>query len=184
MIVLILVLIVIFNFILQTAIFPYISIFGVEPNIALLVVISMAIFKGRFYGAFLGLIIGLIQDILFSPVLGVNSFILFFVGYLVGLMENRVIKDNLSLPIFLSILATIYYNFTYYIFMFFLSKNISFLSFTRDVLLIEILYNCILSIPIYKIFSKIFVVPKIRFGSKQRWSHWRFLRRYLIDITS
>ncbi|NLK43961.1 MAG: rod shape-determining protein MreD [Tissierellia bacterium] len=166
MVILILILVVLVNFILQTTIFPYISVFGVEPNIALLVVISMAIFKGRFYGAFLGLILGIIQDILFSPVLGVNAFILFFAGYLIGLIENKIIKDNMFIPISLSILATIYYNFTYYIFMFFLSKDISFLSFTRDVLMIEIIYNCILSIPIYKIFSKIYVVPKIRFGSK------------------
>lgn len=166
MIVLIFVLVVLINFILQTAIFPYISVFGVEPNIALLVVISMAIFKGRFYGAFLGFTIGVIQDIIFSPVLGVNSFILFFAGYIVGLIENKVIKDNLFIPLLLSILGTIYYNFTYYIFMFFLSKNISFLSFTKDVLLVEIIYNSILSMPIYKIFSKIFVVPQIRFGSK------------------
>lgn len=166
MVILILVLVVLVNLILQTTIFPYISVFGVEPNIALLVVISMAIFKGRFYGAFLGLAIGLVQDILFSPVLGVNSFILFFAGYLIGLIENKIIKDNLFIPILLSIVASLYYNFTYYIFMFFLSKNISFLSFTKDVLMIEIIYNSILSIPIYKIFSKIYVVPKIRFGSK------------------
>ncbi|NLV89834.1 MAG: rod shape-determining protein MreD [Tissierellia bacterium] len=166
MVILILVLVVLVNLILQTTIFPYISVFGVEPNLALLAVISMAIFKGRFYGSFLGLTLGIIQDILFSPVLGVNSFILFFAGYLVGLLESKIIKDNLFIPILLSILGTIYYNFTYYIFMFFLSKNISFISFTRHVLLIETIYNCVLAIPIYKIFSKIYVAPKIRFGSK------------------
>ncbi|HEY8362705.1 MAG TPA: rod shape-determining protein MreD [Tissierellaceae bacterium] len=156
------------SFVLQTAVFPYIRIFGVEPNIALLVVISIAIFKGRFYGAFLGLIVGLIQDVLFSPVIGVNAFILFFAGYFVGLIENKLIKENIFIPIILSILGTIYYNFLYYVFMFFLSKNISFLSFTNDILLVEIIYNGVLSIPTYKIFSKIFFVPKIRFGSRQR----------------
>lgn len=166
--VLIFLLVVLISFILQTAIFPYLAIFGVEPNIALLVVLSIAIYKGRFYGAFLGLVIGIIQDILFSPVIGVNSFILFLAGYFVGLIENKVIKDNLFIPVILSLLGTIYYNFIYYIFMFFLSKNFSFISFTNDVLLIEIIYNCILSIPIYKIFSKIFVVPKIRFGNSKR----------------
>jgi rod shape-determining protein MreD len=50
--------------------------------------------------------------------------------------------------------------------MFFLSKDIPFLSFVKDMLLIEILYTGILSIPIYKMFSKVFVVPTINFGKK------------------
>lgn len=162
----ILLLVVLLNFILQSTIFPYIGIFGVVPNTALLIVMSISIFKGRFKGGFTGLLIGIIQDVLFSPVIGINAFIYFFAGYVMGLAENKLIKDNIFIPLLFSILGTIYYNFIYYVFMFFLSQNIPFLSFAKDVLLIEIIYNSILSIPIYKIFSKIYVVPTIRFGSK------------------
>ncbi len=162
----ILLLVVLLNFILQSTIFPYIGIFGVVPNTALLIVMSISIFKGRFKGGFTGLLIGIIQDVLFSPVIGINAFIYFFAGYVMGLAENKLIKDNIFIPLLFSILGTIYYNFSYYVFMFFLSQNIPFLSFAKDVLLIEIIYNSILSIPIYKIFSKIYVVPTIRFGSK------------------
>ncbi|WP_353096646.1 rod shape-determining protein MreD [Tissierella praeacuta] len=166
MTVLILILVVLVNFFLQSSILPYVNILGVVPNTALLIVISISLFRGRYYGGFIGLIIGLIQDIVFAPVIGINAFIYFFAGYLVGLVENKVTKENMLIPILFSIQGTIYYNFSYYVFMFFLSRDIPFLSFVKDVLLIEIIYNGVLSIPIYKIFSKIFVVPKIRFGSR------------------
>ncbi|WMM23556.1 rod shape-determining protein MreD [Tissierella sp. MB52-C2] len=166
MIVLVLSLITLLNLFLQSSILPYISIFGVVPNTALLIIICIALYKGRIYGGVVGLIIGIIQDIIFSPVLGISSFIYFFVGYLIGLVQNKLSKDNILIPILFSILGTIFYSFSYYIFMFFLSHEIPFLYFARDVLIIEIIYNIILCIPIYKIFSKIFVVPKIRFGSR------------------
>jgi len=141
-------------------------ILGVVPNISLLVVITISLYKGRLYGGIIGIAIGLIQDILFSPIIGLNAFIFFFAGYLIGLIENKLIKDNTLIPILLSIIGTVYYNFAYYIFMFFLSHEIEFLSFAKDVLLIETVYNSVLIVPIYKMFSKIFAVPQIRFGSK------------------
>lgn len=162
----ILLLVVLVNFILQSTILPYMPILGVVPNISLLVVITISLYKGKLYGGIIGIIIGLIQDILFSPIIGLNAFIFFFAGYLIGLIENKLIKDNIIIPILLSIIGTLYYNFTYYIFMFFLSHEIEFLSFAKDVLLIETIYNSVLIVPIYIIFSKIFTVPQIRFGSK------------------
>lgn len=162
----ILALVVIGNFFLQSSILSYINILGVVPNTALLVIISISLFKGRFYGGFTGLIIGILQDIVFSSVIGIHSFIYFFLGYSVGLVENKLTKDNIFIPLLFSIIGIIYFNFSYYVFMFFLSRDIPLLSFARNILLIEIIYTGILSIPIYKIFSKIFLVPTMRFGKR------------------
>lgn len=156
------------NFYLQISVFPYISISGVVPNTALILIICISIFKGRYYGSFFGLFIGLIQDILFSSVIGINAFIYFFLGYFIGLMEHRLIRNNIIVPVLFSIGGVIYYNFLYYIFMYFLSRNIPFLSFTKNILLIEIIYTSILSIPIYKAFEYKFREPAISFGNRQR----------------
>lgn len=166
MTIIILVLVLVLNLLLQSAIIPYISIFGVVPNTALLIVIAISLLKGKYYGGFMGLIIGLLQDIIFSPIIGVNAFIYFFAGYLIGLIENRLSRENVFIPLIFSIAGTIYYNFVYYVFMFFLARDIPFLSFARDIMIVEIIYNGILSIPIYMIFSRIFVAPTIRFGKR------------------
>lgn len=166
MTILILLMVLLLNFFLQSTIIPYMSILGVVPNTALLIVISISLLKGKYYGGFIGIVIGMLQDIVFSPVIGINSFIFFFLGYIVGLVENKLSRDNLFIPLILSIIGTIYYNFFYYIFMFFLSRDIPFLSFIRNIMTIEIIYNAILSIPVYMMFSKFFVEPTIRFGRR------------------
>lgn len=156
------------NFFIQSSVLPYVSISGVVPNTALVLIICIATYKGRYYGGFFGLIIGLLQDVLFSSVIGINAFIYFFLGYFVGTMEHRLIRDSVVVPILFSIIGVIYYNFAYYIFMYFLSRNIPFLSFTREIILIEMIYTAVLSIPIYKAFEYKFKEPTISFGNKQR----------------
>lgn len=164
--ILILIIVVLLNFLLQSTIFPYMAIFGVVPNTALLIVMSISLLKGKYYGGVIGLVIGLLQDMVFSSVIGINAFIYFFAGYLIGMAENKLSRDNMFIPALFSIIGTIYYNFTYYTFMFFLSKNIPFLSFSKYIMLIEILYNIVLAVPIYMILSKIFVEPTIQFDRK------------------
>ena len=164
----ILVLISIVNLLIQSTVFPYLSIMGVVPNTALILIICIGIYKGRYYGGFFGIFIGLVQDVLFSPVIGINAFIYFFLGYFVGLVEDRLVKSNIIRGILYTILGIIYYNFSYYIFTYFLSKEIPFLLFTKDILLIEIIYTSILSIPVYKAFEYRFREPTISFGNKQR----------------
>lgn len=166
MTVFILIVLMLLNFFLQSSLLPYLSVFGVVPNTSIILILCIALFKGNNYGAIFGLFIGLLQDIVFSPIIGINAFIYFFLGYFVGSIENRLIRGNMFIPILFSILAVIYYNFSYYVFTYFLSQEIPFLSFARQVLLTEIIYTTILSIPIYKMFSKAFTSPTIIFNRK------------------
>ncbi len=156
-------LIIIGNFILQSTVFSQISIFGVVPNTGLIIIVTIALLKGRRIGGVVGLLVGLLQDIIFSPVIGVNGFIYFFIGYFVGMSEDKLSKDNLLIPFIITGVSTIAYHVFYYIFMYFLGYSIYFTVFFKEVVILEILYNSFISIFIYKWFSKIFVIPSIRF---------------------
>lgn len=170
----ILIIIILFNFFLQGSIIPNFSILGVVPNTALLIVISIALFKGPYYGGFVGLIIGILQEIVFSPILGINAFIYFFLGYSVGLIEDKLTRDNIVIPVLLAIIATVFYNFAYYVFIYFLSYDINFSAVVQDILLVELILNGIIAIPIYKIFSKIYRAPTMSFNRRSRWDDWNY----------
>ncbi len=157
---------IIINFIFQGTILPYFEIFGVVPNTALIIVVILALAKGKYYGGFYGLIIGLIQDIMYSSVIGINAFILFFAGYFIGFVEDTFARDNIINPIIFTAITTIYYNILYSIFLYFLSRNISFITAVKSVFSFEVIYNSIVSIGIYKLFQKIFSQPTIRFGKR------------------
>ena len=160
------ILIIVINFIFQSTLLPYMSVFGVLPNTSIIIIVIIALLKGRKVGSIVGLSMGLLQDIIFSPVIGVNGFIYFFIGYLVGMTESRLSKDNILIPFIMTAAATIGYHLFYYLFMFFLAYNINFSAFFKKTILLEMVYNSLLSILVYKWFSKIFIVPSIRFGRK------------------
>lgn len=164
--ILILLAVVIINLIVQSTILPYIAVFGIVPNTAILIIISVSFSRGKYYGGFTGLFIGLLQDILYGTILGINGFIYFFLGYFLGKLESKISRENIVLPLLISILATVYYHIMRYVFMFFLSMPVSFMSIFSMDLVVEIIYNLVLMIPIYKLFAKIFNTPDIRFGRK------------------
>lgn len=163
---LIIFIIIVINFILQCTVFQYIHIFGVIPNTTLIIVVSIAILKGKHIGGLTGLFAGFIQDIVFSPTIGPNAFVLFFIGYLVGMTDQKLYKESLFIPFIFVALSTLAYHSLYYVLLFFLGENIRFAYFFKRVVLIETLFNSILALPIYKWFSNIFTVPSIRFGKR------------------
>ncbi len=158
--------ILLFNIILQSSILPYLTLFGHTPNTGLVLVIIVALRKGKYYGGFFGLALGLIQDIIFGQVVGMSALILFFIGYLIGLIQDLLNIENIIIPVFSSAIFTVFYNFSSYIIMFFLSRDIQGEIIKKNVFSIEILYNMIFAALIYKLFSKIFVIPNLRFGKR------------------
>lgn len=168
MVILALSLIMIINLIIQSTILPYIPIFGYVPNTALVIIVVVALLKGKHYGGFFGLILGLIQDILFGTVVGVNGLIYFALGYTIGFIQTTLNVENSIIPAICSGLGTIIYNSLYFLLMFFLSRSIPMEVMIKNTFSIEILYNSILAVLIYKQFSKFFGVPSLRFGKRLR----------------
>ena len=164
--ILLVILTILVNLVIQSTILPYFEIFGVVPNTALIIVVVLALAKGKHYGGIFGLIIGLLQDTMFATTIGINAFIYFFVGYFIGFVEDTFAQDNVINPIIFTAFTTIFYNMFYSLFMFFLSRNITFNEAVKSVFTLEVIYNCIISIFIYKLFQLIFSEPKIRFNKR------------------
>lgn len=163
MTILILVISIIVNLIIESTIISYIPILGYYPNTSLVIITIVALLKGKYYGAFFGLSLGIIQDILFGRVVGVNALIYFILGYIIGLIKNALNIENIAIPIIFTSLGTIFYNFLYSLMIFFLSMDITTDIIIKKVFSLEILYNGILSIFIYRLFSKFFGSPSLEF---------------------
>lgn len=166
MIVLVLALFIIINTVFQTTILPYLAILGIVPNTALVLTVVISILRGRYFGLFFGLAIGLVQDILFGTVIGINAFIYSMIGYSIGMIQNILNTDNIAVPIVFSGLATVVYNFSYAVFIYFLSREITYSILISKIFSIEIILNILISIIIYKLLSKTFKVPTLKFGNR------------------
>jgi rod shape-determining protein MreD len=102
-------LIILFNLILQSTLFQWVEIYGVVPNTSLILVMSFAIYSGRNRGAVIGFLMGILQDIIFGRTIGLNALVFMVIGYLIGLMDQKISKDNLLIPFVLTMLATVFY---------------------------------------------------------------------------
>lgn len=78
---------------------------GLVPDLILIIAISYGLLKGPWYGAVLGLTGGLVSDLMAGgSILGVGALARMATGFLAGLLEKTIFKDNLLVP-FLSLLA-------------------------------------------------------------------------------
>ncbi len=100
------VLTVVFGLILQATVVAELNLFGLglKPDFVLITVISYGLLKGPIYGAGLGLGAGLVADLFCGGVLGIGALSRMVVGFLAGLLEKTIFKDNLLVPA-LSLLA-------------------------------------------------------------------------------
>lgn len=157
-------LIIVFNLILQSTLFQWFKIYGVVPNTALIIVISFAIYSGKMEGAIIGFCAGILQDIIFGRTIGLNTSVLMITGYLVGLMNQKIIKENLIIPFLLTISTTVLYETVNLLLIFLLGYRIELLSMVKKILLVEVIYNSILSIIIYFYVSKLFKTNVMKKG--------------------
>lgn len=140
--------------ILQSTLFEFLKIFGVKPDLCLMLIIYVAINRGSLAGMVTGFGGGLL-DGFFIPPFGFQSLIYTIIGYLLGKFEGLITLSSWLIKIILVFASTIAKGIL--IGLGYLILGISgppFFTFVGYILL-EALYNALLSIPLFFIFKKI-----------------------------
>lgn len=139
------------NLILQSTLLQYFKIFNIIPNTTLVLVVVFSILCGKYRGAGIGLVAGLAQDILFGEMVGTNALIYMLIGLIIGSLESSIFKENSFTPVFFSTLSTFAYHILFYFIMTITDNQIPFLLILRKIVLIEVIYNAVFSVAIYRI---------------------------------
>ncbi len=92
---------------LQSTFFSYFTIMGVKPDLLLIMVVFTAFIKGSKYGGIFGFMLGLMEDLITGRFIGMNALIKGSLGYLIGLTEGKIYKENLLAPGLLLLLASL-----------------------------------------------------------------------------
>ena len=144
-------LLVFLNFILQTTLFRFFAIRGVFPNTALIIVTSYALLRGSKEGALVGVFSGLLMDVFFSTTIGFYSALYFAAGVAFGRIQRNFYRENYLLPIIFCTFSACLFEAVLYTTGFVFRGEGNLLYFLFRVLLPEIVYTAILTIPIYRI---------------------------------
>lgn len=85
--------------VLQTTLFArYVTLFGITPDLILVVVISLALLEGPVVGAASGFAGGLLRDLLLAAPKGVGGLAYLIVGYAVGSIRPYVPSTSVLVP--------------------------------------------------------------------------------------
>lgn len=87
-------LLVLFFILLQSTALNFIAVQGVKPDLVLVLVILNGFLRGTREGAFLGFVGGVLQDLLSGGYFGMYALTNMTAGYLGGLGEGRLYRDN------------------------------------------------------------------------------------------
>lgn len=150
----ILILIAIFIYILQANFFSWFNIAGIKPNVFIIFILFIGLFATRTMGTIYGLIVGLLLDLILGTKIGIYSVGLGLIGFLAALFDKNFSKDSRMTLMVMVVVATAIFEILCYLLNYlFVSIQIEILNFIK-ILVIEMLFNLILTIILYPLLQK------------------------------
>lgn len=124
------------------------------PNLFIIYVLFIGLFASRTIGTIYGVGIGLMLDLLLGQQVGINAVTLGIVGFLAGIFDKNFSKDSRMTIMLMVFGSTFLVEVLNYILNYmFLSINVEIFTFLT-ILIVEIIYNLILTIILYPIIQK------------------------------
>jgi rod shape-determining protein MreD len=94
---------------LQTALFPFLSLAGFRPDLLLLVAVAVGLHDGPMAGARVGFVAGLLGDLLVSQAqVGLGALVLSGIGFTVGSARPYLAPESFTAPLILAFLSGLF----------------------------------------------------------------------------
>jgi len=93
--------------VLQTNVLQAVEIAGVRPDLALIVIAYVAVMNGSFEGELGAFVGGLVEDILSLSPPGFHALLRTLMGFLYGIVHNRMLVDAVLAPVLLLAAGTL-----------------------------------------------------------------------------
>lgn len=143
-----------FIYLLQVNFFSWFNMAGVKPNLLVIFILIIGLFSGRSVGTVCGAAFGLAIDFFIGKGVGINVITLGIIGFLGGYLDKNFSKDSRLTMITMVVLATFIYEISTYLLNYFINlARIDIFLFIRT-LIIEMIFNAILTIIIYPLIIK------------------------------
>ncbi|NLY89188.1 MAG: rod shape-determining protein MreD [Firmicutes bacterium] len=142
------------SIVLQSTFFPRINLFGVTPDLILLVTVCYGLLYGPLQGLYLGLAGGFLLDLAGGGILGINILTKTLLGYGSGYIGKTVFKDNILIPLVVAVVATLAGEITAFLFLTAFGWQGRFFNYLYATVLPLSLYHLLLAAPVYLIFLR------------------------------
>lgn len=138
----------------QFTVLDSVRVWGIKPDLVMILVIFYAFFGGRREGAFWGFIAGLLLDAATGSYFGLNALVYMVAGYLAGVVQTALYKDNPYVVSLVTLLVCLFTGLLHYLLLLYLGIFIS-----PGVALLKItfcgaVYNALTALLLYRWFFR------------------------------
>ena len=148
------ILIFIIIYLLQANLFAWFNLAGVKPNLFVVLVLTIGLFAGKAIGITVGAIFGFVLDLLMGKSIGISVIMLGGIGFVGGYLSKNFSKDSRITMITMIAITTVIYEIGIIALNFFINQTEIRIWYLIKTLLIEIIYNSIITIIIYPLIIK------------------------------
>lgn len=145
----ILFLVILCGFVLQTTLFQALNFGGISPNILIIITVSYGFMRGKKYGMIVGFICGLLMDIFYGDVLGFYALVYLYIGAANGVFHSIFYQDDIKLPLVLILASDFAYSFTCYVLLYLLRRRFDMIFYFKKIIIPEIVYTIFVTVFIY-----------------------------------
>lgn len=142
-------LVIIACFLLQTSVFSRFTLAGVTPNVLVCAVSTYGFMKGKNPGILIGFFAGIMLDIVSGNFFGLYALIYMYIGYINGLFKKQFFGDDLRLPMVLIGMSDLLYGLFAYFIMFLTRSRYDFGYYLMNLILPEVVYTLVVSVFVY-----------------------------------
>lgn len=146
---------ILFAFLIQTSILPLIPFLNSSPNLLLIISFSYGLLYGENIGLFTGLFCGLLCDMYYNGVFGLFILIYSLIGFGNGILKTSFVENSVTLPMLLSLVNGLIYNFYIYFTHFLIRKKFNVPYYAINIMIPNILFTLIVTVVLYKALYKL-----------------------------
>ena len=141
-------------YLMQVNFFSWFNLAGVRPNLFIILVLTIGLFSGRSMGITFGVLFGLVLDFLIGKSIGISALMLGIVGFIGGYLDKSFSKDSRITMITMIGISTIIYEIGIIILNYFINNATISIGYIITNVMIELIYNAIITIIIYPLIIK------------------------------
>lgn len=136
-------------YVLHSNLFSWFKIASVMPNLFVIFILFIGLYSNKITGITYGITAGLLLDLFIGKKVGITAIMLGIVAIIGVIFDKNFSKENRFTLIIMVIVSTIVFEVGAYVFSYFIyGNNVQIWTFTQ-ILLIECLYNALITIILY-----------------------------------
>ncbi len=143
-------LMIITGYLLQSTLFSAFTIAGIVPNILMIITSAFGLMRGKREGMFVGFVAGLLVDVFFMNILGFFALVYMTIGYLNGFFRSIFYPEDIKLPMIMIGSSELLYCFICYIFLYLLRGRMHLGYYFIHIMIPDIVYTVLITFILYK----------------------------------